>query len=362
LTAGRTRSGPLERWSGSSLRLRSIAVCGLVLLLNVAAWIGALAAFGSDSVLLGMALLVYGLGLRHALDADHIAAIDNVTRKLMHETKKPVGVGLFFALGHSLIVILVTLGVAFAASPLGGLQAYAGIGRTVGTILSSLFLIVIAALNGAILLSTWKAYRGLRHGARKSGGDAVAQPNGPLTRLFRPLFGLVSSSWQMMGLGVVFGLSFDTATEIAMFTISAGQAAKGLALGSILLFPLIFAAGMALVDTADSLMMVGAYNWGLENPARKLLYNMAITSISILVALVIGAIQFSSLLVGDDEASGPLAGAVRLFSANSWEIGMVIVVIFATAWTASRFAFRTQERTALVTSNGISLPAGGGSQ
>lgn len=361
---GPPRGGPLERWGGSSIRLRASAVCAFVLLLNVAAGIWTLTAFGSDSVLLGMASLVYGLGLRHALDADHIAAIDNVTRKLMQEKKKPAGVGLFFALGHSLVVILVTLGVAVAASPLGGLQAYAGIGRAIGTAVSSLFLIVIAALNGAILLSTWKAYRGLKRGSMspECGYSPARRRHGFLARLFGPLLGLISSSWQMMGLGFVFGLGFDTATEIAMFTLSAGQAAQGLPIGSILLFPVVFAAGMALVDTADSLMMVGAYNWGLENPARKLVYNIAITSVSVLVALLIGAIQLSSLIVGDIEGAGPVAGAVRFLGDNSYGIGIAIVALFGAVWAASRFASRSQGDTALGTSHFISLRVDDGPQ
>lgn len=320
----------------AGFRLRLSAVVALVAALNVGGWIWALAAFEGQPVLLGIAFLVYGLGLRHAVDADHIAAIDNVTRKLMQEHQRPVFVGFFFAVGHSAVVIIVTIAIAKAASKLDAFDAYRGVGAIISTAISAFFLLAIAALNGAIFVSVLKAWRRLRCGQASNIDDLnVLLSGGIVTRCLRPLFRMISQSWHMMPLGFLFGLGFDTATEVAMFSLSAAQASKGAAIETILVFPLLFAAGMALVDTADGVVMLGAYEWALLNPIRKVYYNMTITLISVLVALLIGGIQLVSLIGEAMPLEGILWQAVGILGANFNAIGLVVVALFLTSWGAS---------------------------
>ena len=191
-------------------------------------------------MLLGTAVLAYGFGLRHAVDADHIAAIDNVTRKLMQEGKRPVSVGFFFALGHSAVVILATAGIAVTATALASrFDAFRDAGGIVGTLVSTLFLFIIAAMNVAILVGVWRAFSHVRRGGAYSAEDfdLLLNSRGLLARLFRPAFRLVASSWHMFPLGFLFGLGFDTATEVALLGISATQAAQGMSIWSIMMFP-----------------------------------------------------------------------------------------------------------------------------
>jgi high-affinity nickel-transport protein len=248
--------------------------------------LAALAGFRSHPLLLGTALLAYTFGLRHAVDADHIAAIDGVTRRLMHDGKRPVGVGLFFALGHSTIVVLLTLGIVFAA---GAVQRHIPLlragGDVAGTILSALFLLAISAANAGVLIDVMR-----------SGGRGTANGAGFLTRIFRPVLSAVDSSWKMYPVGVLFGLGFDTATEVGLLGIAAIEAGKGLPAGAILIFPLLFTAGMSLLDTTNGVLMLGAYGWAFLRPDRKLLYNVTITSVSIFAALFVGGIEVLALL------------------------------------------------------------------
>src|SRR4051812_23588995 len=272
------------------LRQRIVGVFALLTVANLLAWGWALAAFAGQPVLIATAVLAYTLGLRHALDADHIAAIDNVTRKLMQQGKRPVTVGLFFALGHSSVVVLASVGVALAASSFTEtFAAWRGIGAVIGTSASALFLFLIAAANLVVLGGIYRAMQRVRSGetVHDEDIDALLQQHGWLARLFRPLFALVSRSWQLFPIGFLFALGFDTASEISLFGLSAGAAA-GISTWSILIFPALFTAGMTLIDTIDGVLMLGAYGWAYRNPARKLVYNMTITSISVLVALVIG--------------------------------------------------------------------------
>ena len=273
--------------TGPDLRARVIAVYALLAVLNLGAWIWALAAFYNQPALLGIALVVYGFGLRHAVDADHIAAIDNVTRKLMQAGQRPVSVGFFFAIGHSIVVIIAAAAVAFAANSLKSFPAFQSYGGIIGTLISAFFLFVIAAMNIMIFASIYKTYRLVRSGDTyvEEDLDVLLNNRGFLTRIFRPMFGLVSRSWHMLPLGFLFGLGFDTATEVATFGVAGAQAAKGVSLMAVLVFPVLFAAGMALVDTTDGVMMLGAYNWAFVKPMRKLYYNMTITLVSVIVAI-----------------------------------------------------------------------------
>src|SRR6185312_11421242 len=239
------------------------------------------------------ALLAYSFGLRHAVDADHIAAIDNVTRKLMQEGRRPIAVGFYFSLGHSTVVALATAAVAATASALQTrFEGFREVGGVIGTGVSALFLLAIAAINIVVLAAVWRTFRAVRRGAPLVEEDLeiFLSRRGILGRIFRPLFRLVGKSWHMYPLGFLFGLGFDTATEISLLGIAAAEASHGLPIWTILVFPALFTAGMSLVDTTDSVLMLGAYGWAFVKPIRKLYYNMTITLASVVVALAVGGV------------------------------------------------------------------------
>ena len=235
-------------------KARLITIYSVLAVLNIGAWIWALIAFRDKPVMLGVALVIYGLGLRHAVDADHIAAIDNVTRKLMQIKQRPVAVGFFFAIGHSTVVIIAAGAVAVAATLLGKFDMFKSVGGIIGTAVSALFLLAIAAMNIVIFVSIYKSYRRLRTGGAyiEEDLDLLLNNRGFLSRLFRPLFKLVTQSWHMFPLGFLFGLGFDTATEVAMFGVSATQLTQGVPLTAMMVFPVLFAAGMSLIVLGDT--------------------------------------------------------------------------------------------------------------
>ncbi len=310
-----------------------------LLAFNGLSWAAALAMFHAQPVLLGLAVLAYSLGLRHAVDADHIAAIDNTTRKLMQSGQRPLGVGLFFSLGHSTVVILASVLVALGAgAATGSFGSLHSAGNLVGTLVSASFLLTIAVLNLMVLASIVGALRRARPGtlAQAAAGlpELLAQ-RGLLVRLCRPLFRLITRSWHMYPLGMLFGLGFDTATEIAVVGLAATQASNGLALGSTLLFPLLFAAGMSLVDTLDSTLMLGVYGWALIDPVRKLRYNLAITGLSVLIALLIAATELLGLAGERLNLTGPLWRVVAALTGHFAVIGYLIVGLFVLCWLAS---------------------------
>jgi high-affinity nickel-transport protein len=326
---------------GASVRSRLLGVYGLLLILNVGGWIWALAEFWGNAAALGVALVVYGLGLRHAVDADHIAAIDNVTRKLMQNGERPVAVGFFFALGHSTIVILATAILAAAASTL---DVYAGVGGLIATFISTFFLLAIAVMNLVILNSIVKTYREVRSGGAyvAEDFDLLLNKRGFLARIFRPLFKMVTKSWLMYPLGFAFGLGFDTATEIAVFGLSAAQVAKGMSVAAIIVFPVLFAAGMALVDTTDGVLMLRAYDWAYVKPMRKLFYNITITGVSVVVALVIGGIEGLGLIADQLGMEGGLWDGVAYLNENFNSIGFLIIGIFIVAWLISFVVYKVK--------------------
>jgi high-affinity nickel-transport protein len=338
-------------WAGSEppgtsrrvcLKTRSLAIFGALALFNAAVWCWAVVVFQGHPALLGTALLIYGLGLRHAVDADHIAAIDNVTRKLMHEGKCPVTVGFYFAMGHSTIVVVVAALVASAAAMLSRIESFKSVGGVISTGTSAMFLIALAAMNLAVFFSIYRRYRAFRRGdaTLEQAVAGVRAGGGLLARVFQPLFGLVGKSWHMFALGLLFGLGFDTATEIALFGLSAAQAAKGISLGAILAFPLLFAAGMSLVDTADGVLMLGAYQWAFVRPVRKLYYNMAITLVSVFVALFIGGIETLGLMADQFDLQGDFWRGVTALDTHFNSIGFLIVGLFIAAWLISWALYR----------------------
>lgn len=332
--------------AAADLKARLFIIASGLVLLNIVAWIWALTAFYGKPALISVALVIYGLGLRHGVDADHIAAIDNVTRKLMQMKKRPVGVGFFFALGHSSVVILVVAAVAVAASLLGRFSAFHSI---IGTAVSALFLLVIAAMNIAIFVSIYRSYRLLRRNGTfvEADLDVLLNSRGLLARLFRPLFSLVTESWHMFPLGFLFGLGFDTASEVAMFGVATAQAVKGVPFAAVIVFPVLFAAGMSLVDTIDGVMMLGAYDWAFVKPMRKLYYNMTITLVSIIVALLIGGVEALGLIGDQLQLKGAAWDAIGALNDNFNALGFAIIGIFVAAWAISFAVYKAKRLDAL---------------
>jgi nickel/cobalt transporter (NiCoT) family protein len=328
-----------------NIRGKVIAVYVLLLIFNVATWLWAVIAFGRYPILLGTAALAYSFGLRHAFDADHIAAIDNVTRKLMQEGRRPVGVGLFFSLGHSTIVVALTIAIAITATALQDrFDAFKSFGGIVGTLVSALFLFAIAIANIIVLASLWRTFKIVKSGGRfvEEDLDLMLANRGLLGRLFRRFFRLIERSWQMFPLGVLFGLGFDTATEVGLLGVSASQASQGLSIWSILVFPALFTAGMTLIDTTDSILMLGAYGWAFIKPIRKLYYNLTITAVSVVVAVIVGGLETLNL-IGDQLGltdGGGFWGVIGSLNDNFGMLGYLIVGVFLAAWAISYVVYR----------------------
>jgi nickel/cobalt transporter (NiCoT) family protein len=326
-------------------RAKIAAMLALLALGNLAAWALAFAAFRAYPALLGMAAVAYSFGLRHAFDADHIAAIDNVTRKLMQEGKRPVGVGLFFSLGHSAVVVALSVAIAFGAGALKDrFETLRHLGAVAGALVSATFLFAIAAANLFVLASTWRAFRAARAGSPI--GEAELERalvgGGLLSRLYGRVFRRVDASWRMFPVGMLFGLGFDTATEIGLIGLSAAGAARGMPIWSILIFPALFTAGMTLLDAADSALMLGAYEWAFVDPARKLYYNLTITAASILAAVLVGGVEALNI-VGDRlglSAGDGFFGAVGAINANFGWLGVAVAGVFALAWGLSALVYR----------------------
>lgn len=324
------------------LRARVSAIYTVLAVFNVGAWAWAVWLFRDQPLLLGTALLAYGFGLRHAVDADHIAAIDNVTRKLMQDGRRPVSVGFFFALGHSTVVLLAAAAIAATATALAGFEGAKAIGGVISTAVSAMFLFAIAAMNILILVSIWRTFRHVRRGGTyvESDFDLLLNSRGLLARLFRPVFRIVTRSWHMYPVGFLFGLGFDTATEVALLGMSATQAAHGMSIWSIMVFPTLFAAGMSLIDTTDGILMMGAYNWAFVKPIRKLYYNLSITLVSVVVAVVIGGIEALGLIGDQLDLHGWFWDAIGGLNDNFNMLGFVITGIFIAAWVGSIIVYR----------------------
>ena len=325
------------------MRRRLFGIYAILVGANLGAWAWALIAFRGYPVLLGTAMLAYSFGARHAVDADHIAAIDNVTRKLMQQGQRPVGVGFFFSLGHSTVVALASAGIALAAAALQTRFAdWREVGGLVGTGVSAGFLFLIALLNLVVLLQLYRTFRQVRRGGRyvEEELDLFLSQRGFLGRIFRPLFRFIGASWQMYPLGFLFGLGFDTATEIGLLGISAAQAAHGLSLWSILVFPALFTAGMSLIDTTDGVLMLGAYGWAFMKPMRKLYYNLTITFVSVLAALVVGGVEALGLVADHLNLEGGFWRAIAALNRNFGSLGFLIIGLFIASWLVSMLVYR----------------------
>jgi high-affinity nickel-transport protein len=325
--------------TSSSTRHKPAAILGGLLLVNLLLWAIALLVFRHFPLLLGTATLAYTFGLRHALDADHISAIDNVTRKLMHDGQRPLGVGFFFSLGHSTIVICLSVLIALAASQVQqhfpDLQRVGGI---IGASFSTLFLLLIAVINLSVLYEIARAFSHFKETGHVH--DHGHHSIGFMTRILRPVLKLADQSWKMYFVGFLFGLGFDTATEVGLLGISATTATQGLPIWSILLFPALFTAGMCLLDTADGILMLRIYQWAYVHPARKLYYNLTITSISVLVAVAVAAIQIFRMISDHLDLHGSIWDAVANIGEHADLMGMLIVAIFIASWIIAILLFR----------------------
>jgi high-affinity nickel-transport protein len=336
------------RSGGAETRRRIGALYLVLVAANLIAWAWAFLAFRGDAVLLGTALLAYGFGLRHAVDADHIAAIDNVTRKLMQEGKRPVCVGFYFSLGHSTVVIIATAGIVVTAGLLQDrFAALKELGELIGTSVSALFLFAIAIVNLVVLTGVWRSVCAVRRGERLIEDDLnlLLAGRGLMGRLFRPLFAMIGKSWHMYPLGFLFGLGFDTATEIGLLGIAAaevshGLSPNGLSQWTILVFPALFTAGMALVDTTDGVLMLGAYGWAFVKPIRKLYYNLVITAVSVAVALLVGGIETLGIIAGQLGLDGGVWVALGAINDNFAALGYAVIGLFVASWLVSIAVYR----------------------
>ena len=326
----------------ATLRGRVVAMYALLLGANVAAWIWALIAFHHHPVLLGTALVAYAFGLRHAVDADHIAAIDNVTRKLMQQGKRPVAVGLYFSLGHSTVVFGLSVVIALTSVAIKSHSAFAAVGGVIGTLVSAFFLLAVALANFIILVSVYQTFQHVKQGGRftEESLNLILAKRGFFGRIFRSLFQLIQHGWQMYPVGFLFGLGFDTATEVGLLGISATEATQGLPIWSILVFPTLFAAGMALVDSTVNILMLSAYGWAFVKPIRKLYYNLIITLVSVVVALVVGGIEVLGLIGDRLKIHGAVWNWISTLNNQFAVIGFIIIGVLVSSWAVSILYYR----------------------
>jgi nickel/cobalt transporter (NiCoT) family protein len=294
---------------------------------------------------IGVALTAYTLGLRHAFDADHISAIDNTTRKLMNDrldvegAKRPLSVGYYFSLGHSTIVIAIGAGIVIAEKVVygavsnnsSGLEQFGGV---FGTIVSATFLYLIAALNIVILAGIIKIWRSMRQGTYDEAElERQLQSRGFFNRFFGKWMRSITKEWQMYPVGVVFGMGFDTATEVALLATTALLATQALPWYCIMCLPILFTAGMSLMDTLDGIFMNGAYGWAFFNPVRKVYYNLSITGLSIAICFIIGTIEVLGLLPMELHMQGSFWNFMENFNINT--AGFVIVGMFVLTWAVA---------------------------
>ena len=339
-------TGLRDRLTGSEWR-RVLGMFGFIALLHVVGFALLFAAvhgryhIGANKTTFGIGTgtLAYTLGLRHAFDADHISAIDNTTRKLIAEGKRPMGVGFFFSLGHSTVVfalaVLLNFGIKALDSQVknggSGLHHYTGL---IGTTVSGTFLMLIAVLNLIVLVSIVKVFLELRRGRYDDAAlEEQLNSRGLLNRFFGPLARSVDTSWKMYPIGILFGLGFDTATEVALLVLAGSSVAAGLPFWAILSLPILFAAGMSLLDTIDGTFMNFAYDWAFSKPVRKVYYNITITGLSVAVAVFIGGLEVAQVFAGQLNLNGGFWDYANNFNIN--HAGFIIVAMFVAVWAVA---------------------------
>jgi nickel/cobalt transporter (NiCoT) family protein len=332
----------LRRLLGTStaLRNRVVGIFVFLALFNVVVWALAIGSAAAFPIMLPTAFLAYTFGLRHAVDADHIAAIDNSTRKLMQDGQRPVAVGFFFSLGHSTVVVALTVLVAISAGIISDVPATQQIGGVIGTAVSGTFLIVIGIINLVVLLDIYKMFRQVSAGGTydEESLEDFLNNRGLLARLLRPMLRVVRKSWHMYPLGLLFGLGFDTASEVALLGLAATSGAGHLPIPLILLLPALFAAGMCTIDTTDGILMLGAYGWAYVKPIRKLYYNLNITLVSVIIAFVVGGIEILSIVANEFGLKGGIWDFVT--GVDFGLIGVAIITVFLGSWGISTLIYR----------------------
>jgi high-affinity nickel-transport protein len=335
----------LSRGFDAGERRRLGGFYGAILAMHVLG-VGLMLAFGlGHPAFIALGFLAYSFGLRHAFDADHISAIDNTTRKLLQQGRRPVGVGFFFSLGHSSVVFLIALALGFAVqfivqgvvSDTGELRA---IGGLIGTSVSGAFLVLIGVLNLVILLGIVGVFQRMREGRYdRATLEHELVAGGLMSRLLGRVFRFVDQSWHMYPIGFLFGLGFDTASEVALLGISAGAAAKGLPFVAVIALPVLFAAGMSLMDTTDGAFMSKAYSWAFSHPVRKVFYNFTVTALSVVIALGVGVLELLQIVIRllglGGEPWDALAGLDFIGQA-----GFVIVGLFVLTWVVALTVYR----------------------
>ncbi|QYX82240.1 Nickel transporter NicT [Streptomyces akebiae] len=326
-------------------------MAGFILALHLVGWFTLVVivapehySVGSRTFGIGMGVTAYTLGMRHAFDADHIAAIDNTTRKLMGEGRRPLSVGFWFSLGHSSIVLvltfLLTLGVKTLAGPVrddgSALHEVTG---WIGTTVSGTFLYAIALVNLVALVGIWKVFREMRSGTFDEAAlEERLNSRGLMNRLLGRLMRSLTRPWQMYPVGLLFGLGFDTATEVALLVLAGSGAASGLPWYAILCLPVLFAAGMSLLDTVDGTFMNFAYGWAFSQPVRKVYYNLTVTGLSVAVALVIGTVELLGLVAEKAHLHGLFWDRVSGLDLNT--VGYVVVGLFFVTWAVALLVWR----------------------
>jgi len=328
----------LARWTRGVTRDEWLRLSGFgaaVLALHVVGWGLFLYYSGHYRPLVGLGLTAYLFGLRHAFDADHIAAIDNTTRKLLGEGRRPVGVGFFFSLGHSTIVFSLAVGLALAARTVNSdIPAFQEYGGYIGASVSGTFLWIIGILNLLVLVDILRIFRQMKSGTYdRERLEQRLLERGLMGRFFGRFFRLINHSWQMYPLGLLFGLGFDTATEVGLLALAAGVATHSVPVFAIISLPILFAAGMSLMDTLDGAFMSHAYGWAFSNPIRKIYYNITVTTLSVVVALAIGTVEL--LQVASQKLALSGGGWDTLNALNFETLGYGIVALFLLMWAGS---------------------------
>lgn len=320
-----------RQWQGYAIVIVILHLLGI--------W-GLISAASVNPAFWGLGLLAYTFGLRHAFDVDHIAAIDNTVRKLVEQKRNPLGLGFFFSLGHSTVVFLMVLAIAFSVHWIQNhMPEMQDIGGVIGASVSGLFLLIIGLVNLVILVQLFKVFQQWRRGEHNHEHvEHLLHNRGFFARLIRPFYGFIKKSWHVYPLGFLFGLGFDTATEVGLLAISAGAAKTSISVFGIISLPLLFAAGMSLLDTADGMVMTSAYRWAFKTPLRKLYYNLTVTLLSVIAALLIGMVELTQVLSEKLDAQAPFFKWLQ--DLDFGVLGYVLVALFLAAWAISLLAWK----------------------
>lgn len=320
---------------------RKLVVLYIVLIVyNILAWEELFRLSHVDAALLPLGVLAFVLGLKHAADADHIAAIDNTTRKLMNDGQRPIGVGFYFSLGHSTVVFVLVMGLAIATGLMQhDIKAVENLSGIIGTGISAAFLYFIAVVNLIVLMGIYDAFRQMQRGTfdREQLEELLAQ-RGFMNRLFGRLFATIRRSYQMYYVGLLFGLGFDTTSEMMVIGMAALAATRHMPLEYIVILPMLFAGGMTLLDTTDGIVMLSAYQWAFQNPIRKVYYNMVITTISVAIALLVGTIELLQVVATEMAWKGVFWNTLQNLSFGT--IGFVIIGILLISWGVAIMIYR----------------------